>query len=67
LASAREAVGIKDFSAKVPVSSAEAVETGLTAVEAVASSAPADFSSRTSSFFYFEVAEDDDIAVAGWP
>jgi hypothetical protein len=63
----REAVGVKDFSAKVSVSSAEAVETGLTAVEAVASSTPADFSSRASSFFYFEVVEDYDLAVAGWP
>jgi hypothetical protein len=49
------------------VSSAEAFETGLTAVEAVASSMPPDFSSRASSFFYFEVVEDYDLAVAGWP
>jgi hypothetical protein len=50
LASVGEAAGVKDFSVGVPMSSAEAVEAGLTAVEIAASSASVDFSSCASSF-----------------
>jgi hypothetical protein len=51
-ASAGGAAGVEDFSVDVPMFSTEAVETGLTAVEVAASSAPVDFSSAVACASY---------------
>jgi hypothetical protein len=54
LALAGEAAGVEGFSAGVPMSLAEAVETGLTTAKTTASSVLTGFSSHASSFSSLE-------------